>query len=275
MSGVQTASAPARGRPIGAWLALLACLTLAACSDKELYRNLTQRDANEMLALLKRDGIDVTREEQANGSYRLMVGDAHFVRAVEILSQSGYPRETFRSLAEVFPGEGIIVTPFEQRARMMFALNQELSKTITAIDGVISARVQIAVPEVDLRGQPQSKPTAAVVIHHRPGIDGIELRNQVRLIVANAVQNLNFRDVSIALFESTGAGRERAAQPPAPAAAPALATSVAQTAPPIQAAAGDEAPARGGGGVMRMALWIGAAVLAALAILLALRQTAR
>jgi type III secretion protein J len=173
---------------------------LAGACQTELYRGLTQRDANEMTSILLRNGIDVKRESIDATTYKLMVPDDQFARAVDILKRTGYPRESFQSLGDVFKGDGLIVSPYEQRIRMMHAQNQELARTISSIDGVVNTRVHVVVPELDLRGAPQTKPTASVVVHHRAGVDTGELSTKIRLLVANSLQGLNYRDVSIAFF---------------------------------------------------------------------------
>jgi type III secretion system YscJ/HrcJ family lipoprotein len=191
---------------------VLLSLMAAACQT-ELYRGLNQRDANEMTAVLARHGVQVVREQTDATTYRLMVPNEQLYRSVDILKRLGYPRETFQSLGEVFKGEGLIVSPFEQRVRMMHALNQELSRTISAIDGVVTTRVHIVVPELDLRGAPMTKPTASVVVHHRSGVDTGELSAKIRLTVANGVQGLAYKDVSLAFFEAPfGAGRSMGAE---------------------------------------------------------------
>jgi type III secretion protein J len=196
-------------------------LTLAACGEEELYQGLSPRDANEMVALLLRNNIDVSRVQGEANTFKLMVPREQFAEATEILSSNGYPRESYRSLADIFPGEGLIVSPFEQRARLAYALNQEMARTISTIDGVVSSRVHVVVPELDMRGQPQGKSSAAVVVHHRPNVDPGELAPKIRLIISNGVQGLNYKDVSIAFFatrESRGPMSMSASPSMAPAA---------------------------------------------------------
>lgn len=175
---------------------------LAGACQVELYRGLTQKDANEMTAVLMRNGIEVKRENVDATTYRLTVPEEQFARAVDILKRTGYPRESYQSLGDVFKGDGLIVSPYEQRIRMMHAQNQELARTISLIDGVVRTRVHVVVPELDLRGAPQTKPTASVIVHHRPGVDTGELATKIRLLVANGVQGLNYRDVSIGFFQT-------------------------------------------------------------------------
>ncbi len=180
------------------------CISLAACKE-EVYGGLSVRDANEMMALLSAQGVDASREVNADGSYKILVDKKEFSRSITLLSSSGYPRESYRSMAEIFPGDGFIVTPLEQRARLNFALNQELTRTISMVEGVVRARVHVVVPELDYRVPNAPRPTASIAVYHTAAISADDLIAKVRLLVANAVQGLNYRDVSVATFVA-GAG---------------------------------------------------------------------
>ena len=178
------------------------CLFLAAC-QVELYGNLSQREANEMIAVLARAGIEASREEVSDNLFRVMVEEAKMADAVEALARAGLPAERFQSLGEIFPGDGLIVSPYEQRIRTMHALNQEIARTISTISGVRNARVHIVLPELDLRGQPMNRPSASILIHHAPGLDTEALTTRVRMLVANAVQGMDFRNVAVAFFDAS------------------------------------------------------------------------
>lgn len=177
---------------------LAICLSLAACND-EIYRNLSARDANEIVAALRRANISAMREADG-ANFRVTVPRSDFGRSVEILGRAGLPREQFRSIGEIFTGESLIVSPFEQKARLIFAVSQELTKTIKSISGVQTARVHVVMPETDLRTASPSRASASVVVMHRPKVDTSELTTKIRLIVANAVPELSERDVSVAFF---------------------------------------------------------------------------
>ena len=177
---------------------LAICLLLAACND-ELYRNLSARDANEIVAVLRRANIAATRDADG-ANFRVSVQRGDFAHAVEVLGRAGLPREQYRSMGEVFTGDSLIVSPFEQKARMVFAVSQELTKTIKAIGGVQTARVHVVMPDTDLRMATPPRASASVVVMHRPKIDTTELSTKIRLIVANAVPELAERDVSVAFF---------------------------------------------------------------------------
>ncbi len=183
-------------------LVVTLCLFLAAC-QVELYGNLSQREANEMIAVLARAGIEASREEVGENLFRVLVDESRMADAVESLARAGLPAERYQSLGEIFPGDGLIVSPYEQRIRTMHALNQEIARTISTINGVRSARVHIVLPELDLRGQPMNQPSASILIHHAPGLDSQALTTRVRMLVTNAVQGMDFRNVAVAFFDTS------------------------------------------------------------------------
>jgi type III secretion protein J len=186
----------------------LACLLLAACQE-DLQRGLNQKDANDIVAILAANGIEAKRVPDGATNFKITVDGSNISRATIVLKDTGYPRESYKSIAEIFNGEGLIVTPFEQKARMVFALGQELTRTISMIEGVTQARVHVVLPEIDPRDRSLTKATASVVIYHRAGIDVLDVTQKARAIVSNAVQGLQSRDVSISTFAASAiaAGR--------------------------------------------------------------------
>ncbi|WP_372421510.1 type III secretion system inner membrane ring lipoprotein SctJ [Salinarimonas chemoclinalis] len=244
---------------------LLVALTLAACKT-ELYEGLDQREANAMVAALSRVGIQASREEMDPGSFRVMVAQDDLAAAVEALERVGLPRERYQSLGEIFPGDGLIVSPYEQRVRTMFALNQEISRTVTMIDGVVNARVHVVLPDLDLRGQPLNRPSASLVVQHAAGVSAEDLGARIRLVVANAVQGLSYRDVAVAFFPVSGAADAVVDTQPAPAAAPLRPLDA-----PVPADV--SAPAGGPGG--SLLVWLAAAGLVAAGVGLWLRDRLR
>lgn len=248
---------------------ILLCVVLSAC-QVELYGGLSQREANEMVAVLARAEISASREETEPGVFRVMVTEGDLAHAVEALDRVGLPSERFQSLGEIFPGDGLIVSPYEQRLRTMHALNQEIARSLTTITGVRNARVHVVLPDLDLRGQPINPPSAAILIHHAPGLDTEALSTRVRMLVANAVQGMNFRDVSVSFFASA------LGETSVIGAAEALNTSDREPLPgPLsQIYAGIETTAepRETGGYLHYLFWTVAALMAAGAGFLAWRE---
>lgn len=174
------------------------CLLLAACKV-ELHSGLDERNANEILAILLKNGISASRETAKDKTLTVLVEEKSFADAVDILQAHSLPRQKFDDLCSVFTGEGMISSPMEDRARLICALSQELSRTISEIDGVMSARVHVVLPENDL-GRRNAKPSSAsVFIRHHEEAPINNLSPQIKMLVANGIEGLVYDKVSIAM----------------------------------------------------------------------------
>ena len=145
---------------------LLAALLLSAC-DAELYNNLDQRQANEMVAALQQRGIPAQRVVVKGGQYTIVVDKGRFADSIAILNEAGLPKQEFQTMGQVFKKDGLVSSPMQERAQMIFALSQELSRTVSEIDGVLSARVHLVLPENDPLRQQLVPSSASVFIRHR------------------------------------------------------------------------------------------------------------
>jgi type III secretion protein J len=159
---------------------------LIGCSNQELYGKLSERQANEMVAALRSTGIDAEKQSQ-EGGFSVLAPRSDFSSAVRTLNAQGYPRETFDTMGKVFKREGFVSSPLEERARLMHAMSQEISNTIANIDGVVTARVHLVVPERNpLIDKPQPS-AAAVFIKHRSDRDLSSQITQIKALVVNSI----------------------------------------------------------------------------------------
>lgn len=195
---------------------------LAACGDQTLYAKLDERQANDMVSTLRLAGVPAQKTAREDG-FIVTTAEGDFARAVQILKAQGLPREDFDSLGKVFKREGFVSTPVEERARLMHALSQELSRTLTSIDGVLQARVTLVVPERHPLSDKVQPSSASVMIKHRPGLDVDGLLPKVRALVVNSVEGLPYESVSVVAF----AAEPTPAVTPAPEAQPNVALVLA------------------------------------------------
>jgi len=179
-------------------LALL--LGLAGCSEQELYSKLSERQANEMVALLRSAGLSGDKQPQEGGFFAVVTSRGDFPAAVRTLSAQGYPREQFDSMGKVFKREGFVSSPLEERARLVHAMSQEIANTINNIDGVVTARVHLVVPERNPLADKPQPAAASVFIKHRPDRDLSGQIPQIKAMVVNSIEGLPYDNVTVALF---------------------------------------------------------------------------
>jgi type III secretion protein J len=184
-----------------------ACALLAACSGADLYSQLNERQANELIAALQSAGIHADKRSKDAAQWTVRVAQGDFARAVDTLRAEGLPRDEFESLGRVFRKEGFVSSPLEERARLIYGLSQELSNTLSSIDGVLVARVHLAVPERDPLADRPRPASASVMVKHRPGVDMSRHIGQIKALVVNSVEGLSYEHVTVTLFpaqESAG-----------------------------------------------------------------------
>lgn len=205
-------------RQLARCLMLSLPLLLVACgaAKVDLLATVPEADANEMMAALSNVGITSTKVAGKNGNVGVQIAQSDSARATETLKQLGLPRETFTGMGQVFQKSGLISSPLEERARYLYALSQDLSATLTRIDGVVFARVHLVLPEKGSALEKDSPASAAVFIKHRTDFDLEMLQPQVRRMVVNSIPGVTADRVSIVLIPSAS-GASGAAQGKAPA----------------------------------------------------------
>jgi type III secretion protein J len=179
-------------------IVMMCAAALASCKS-ELYTNLDQQHANQIVATLREHGIAADRSPGKGDRVSVSVDENRFAEAVEVLNDNGLPKQEFSTLGEVFKKDGLISSPVQERAQMIFALSQELSETVSEIDGVLSARVHLVLPDNDPLRQQLVPSSASVFIRHRASVPVSDLVPQVKMLVTNGVAGLSYDKVSVIL----------------------------------------------------------------------------
>jgi len=189
-------------------IVVLLLFGLAGC-DTELYSNLTEREANEMLSVLAKNGILVTKAFTKKREFVLTVDQSNMADAIQVLNNLGYPRDTYTDMGTVFQKDGLISSPLEERARYVYAVSQDLSDTLSRVDGVIDAKVHVVLPETDVTGNIIKPPSASVFIKHQANFNLQPFMPKIKLLVNKSIEGIDYQDISIALFPSDTAISER------------------------------------------------------------------
>ena len=132
-----------------------------------------------------------------------MIADSKMAAAVELLEQKGLPRRPYQGIAESFKTTGMVSSPSEERIRFMAAREQDLSRTLSQIEGVTDASVHIVLPENDPFAKHMKPSSAAVVIHHRFDVDMADYLPQIKNLVKNSIEGLDYSKISVTLFRNS------------------------------------------------------------------------
>lgn len=191
----------------------------AGCAREELLHDLDERQASEVVVALDDGGVTARKRRPggAEGGYTVEVAPDDAPRALRILAERDLPRPRPPGFGEVFAKGGLVPTPTEERALYQHAVAGELARSLESVDGVIGARVHIALPEPDpLRPGERAPPRASVLVRCRPVACAAvrQLEPGLRALVAGSADRLEPGAVSVVVTEAREA--PRAEPPPRP-----------------------------------------------------------
>lgn len=187
-------------------------LMVTGCdSNREVVSNVDEKEANVILVILESKRIPASKAatattaiggEGSGSKYSIMVPEKYSIEAIAYLNQNGLPRTKGTTLLDLFAKQGLMTSDKEETIRYQAGLAQQLTNTITMIDGVIDANVQLSFPPEDTGlGQEteQKKITAAVYVKHQGVIDdpNIHLENKIKRLISGSVSGLDINDVTV------------------------------------------------------------------------------
>lgn len=165
-----------------------------------LYNDLSSADSSAIAAKLEEQQIQYQISEDGS---RVTVQDTEVGRARMLLAEAGLPNGGSMGY-ELFDSQSGFGTTNEiVNLNKVRALEGELSRTISALDPVRSARVHLVLPERQLFSRESRAASASVALGLRPGQ---QLNNDqimaIQSLVASAVPELRAEKVS--LIDQTG-----------------------------------------------------------------------
>lgn len=180
--------------------ALLLVLSLTACKEEVLYSGLTEKDANEMVAVLLSYDLAGSKTAGKNSEYSVLTSKDDFSAAFRLLKFNGYPRPSFTRVPDIFKESQIVSSKLALRARYLYAMSEQIASSVTLIGGVVDAQVILSLPEHDPLAEKQVESSASVVIQHRADIDLRPHVGKIKAVVVNGVENLPYENVTVELF---------------------------------------------------------------------------
>jgi flagellar M-ring protein FliF len=159
-----------------------------------LFTNLSASDAASITGKLTSDKVTYKLAD-AGATVEVPVNQVYSERIK--LAAAGLPGSS-QSGYSLLDKQGITTSEFTQQVDFQRALEGELAKTITVIDGVNAASVHLVIPRQDVFAQSTSQASAAVLLSLTPGtsLSPTQVQAVVHL-VASSVEGLTPANVTV------------------------------------------------------------------------------
>ncbi len=184
---------------------LITCVLLlltTGCGSSPVADDLGQREANQIVAVLRDNGIDATTEKGrgSKARYTVSVASSKFGEAVSLLSKLGLPGEKKASFAELMAPSGIL--PSSQGVedlRLDRAIASEVEDLLEGHNGVSSANVVVRSHSINSGAES----SVSIVILKKKG--GALVESDIRQVVGRAVPGVKAENILIAFSEAPSA----------------------------------------------------------------------
>lgn len=179
-------------------VAALALALVSGCTVPVAY-GLEENEANGVAVALEHAGVDARKEVDptAEGRFLVSVARDDASAALSILRDEELPRKKPKGVLDAVGQGSLVPSRAAEHAQFLAGLAGDLESSLLGIDGVLSARVHLQVPEADpLRASSPEKATASVLIGHRGATPPLASDAIARLI-AGGVPGLAAEHVSV------------------------------------------------------------------------------
>lgn len=147
----------------------------AGCAQEIVAHQQVERDANHMLVLLQRAGIEPMKERDTSSRdlrFNILVPPSDATTALVVLERNNLPKTPRPDTAAMFSEGGMIPTTEQERAKRVVGIEGDIVNALRDLPQVVDVDAAVSIPEVDpLRdiNEEAPKPKASVIIVWRPG----------------------------------------------------------------------------------------------------------
>jgi type III secretion protein J len=188
----------------------LFALLLGACSAS-VASDLDESDANRVVVGLREANVGATKlsDPQNEGKYVVEVAVSDVSLALAALQSRGLPAPQSAGILDSLGENGLVASRANEQARLVVGTAGELERTLRSLEGVLSTRVHLAVPNTDplLPEETPKHASASVLLRHR-GASPPVAATEIQRLVAGAVAGMDPERVAVVLVPVTTSDAE-------------------------------------------------------------------
>jgi type III secretion protein J len=166
---------------------------------------LDDEEANRVVVALDHASVDATKEADpgSENHWRVLVARDDLPRAIATMRDEELPRVARAGVLDAVGKGSLVPSEAAEHAELVTGVAGDLERSLEGIDGILSARVHLSVPEVsplhDAREAMSARPSASVLLEHRGSTPPLSADAVARL-VAGGVAGMLPTDVTVVLI---------------------------------------------------------------------------
>lgn len=182
---------------------LFSMILMSGCNDEKVLDNLTQEQANQVLAILQQHNISAEKNGNLKSGYAVTVNSLENTAALSIINQYQLPRAADVQIAYAFPDSSLVSSPSAEQARVRSLQEQRLEQSLRIIDQVVNARVHISYPynANDISGKKFTS-HIGILISYSGEIDKNIFISQIKNLIKNSIDDIRYENISVVLFHA-------------------------------------------------------------------------
>lgn len=160
-----------------------------------LFSGMQPKESAEVVAILQQSNIEY-KLDPTSGALLVPASEIQALRMK--LAAEGLPRSSTQGMEMLDGDQGFGTSQFVERARYQRAMEEELSRSISQLNNVQSARVHLATPKQSVFVRDRKEPTASVILNLYAGrnIDPGQV-TAITHMVASSVPDMSNADVTV------------------------------------------------------------------------------
>lgn len=178
-------------------------LALSACKESTLLENLSQSQANQVLAVLQQHDIQAYKKGSLKLGYTISVATTDSTASLSILTQYQLPSKEDVQIAQAFPESSLVSSPKAEQVKVLSLEEQRMEQSLRIIPHVVNARIHISYPnDAEQSDTNNDKQRVGVLVTYIGDLNENLFISQIKEFIKNSLHAVRYDNISVVLFEA-------------------------------------------------------------------------